>query len=214
MKNFCHCQGNGILGSSKTYAEEELPSASSSDCELADSIKAAKHSSTNWMTKFRKGFDNRSQEKVIMGTRNVSETTKRMLSQSKRIFQAARVERFLRKSFDLSTEERLQEVYQCSLFTTVGPVSGRLFITSERLAFHSNKSLKVKTSIGEVAKFPYKVSIPLRKVKKTIPSENLNKPEEKFVQIVTIDDFEFWFTGFVTYKSSFVSLFSTISQQQ
>ncbi|KAJ4812076.1 GRAM domain-containing protein / ABA-responsive [Rhynchospora pubera] len=214
MKNFCHCQIIGMLGSSKTYAEEELPSASPSDCEPADSIKSGKHSSTNWMKKFRKESDSLSHGKVIMGTRNVSETIKRMLSQSKRIFQAARVERFLRKSFDLCTEERLQEVYQCSLFTTVGPISGRLFITSERLAFHSNKSLKVKTSIVEVAKFPYKVSIPLRKVKKTIPSDNLNKPEEKFVQIVTIDDFEFWFTGFVTYKSSFVSLFSTISQQQ
>ncbi|KAJ3706500.1 hypothetical protein LUZ61_010205 [Rhynchospora tenuis] len=214
MKNFCNCQGIGILGSSKTYAEEELPSASPSDCEPADSNKAAKHSSTNWMKKFRKGFDNRSQEKVIMGTRNVSETIKRTLSQSKRIFQAARVERFLRKSFDLSMKERLLEVYQCSLFTTAGPISGRIFITSERLAFHSNKSLKVKTSIGEVAKFPYKVSIPLRKVKKTTPIENLNKPEEKFVQIVTIDDFEFWFTGFVTHKSSFESLCSTVSEQQ
>ncbi|KAJ1702080.1 hypothetical protein LUZ63_001859 [Rhynchospora breviuscula] len=214
MKNFCHCQLIGILGSSKTYAEEELPSASSSDCEPADSIKSGKHSSTNWMKKFRKESDSLSHGKVIMSTRNVSETLKRTLSQSKRIFQAARVERFLRKSFDLSMEESLLEAYQCSLFTTTGPVRGRLFITSERLAFHSNKPLKLSTFKGEVAKFPYKVSIPLGKVKKITPNENLNKPEEKYVQIVTIDDFEIWFTGFLTYKRAFESLRSTICEQQ
>ncbi|KAJ1702081.1 hypothetical protein LUZ63_001860 [Rhynchospora breviuscula] len=214
MKNFCHCQVIGIIGSSKTYAEEELPSVSCSDCERADSIKATEHSSTNWMKKFRKGSHNLYPGKVIMSSKTVSEAIKRTLCQRKIIFQAGRIEKFLRKTFSLSEEERLIEAYQCSLFTTAGPIRGRLFITSERLAFHSNKSLKFRTYNGEVAKFPYKVSIPLGKVKKTTPSENLNKPEEKHLQIVTEDDFEFWFMGFINYKRSFESLFLTVTEKQ
>ncbi|KAJ4746936.1 GRAM domain family protein [Rhynchospora pubera] len=214
MKNFCHCQVIGIIGSSKTYAEEELPSVSHSDCEPTDSIKATEHSMTNWMKKFRKGSDNLYPGKVIMSSKNVSEAIKRTLCQSKRIFQSGRIEKFLRKSFSLSEEERLLEAYQCSLFTTAGPIRGRLFITSERMAFHSNKSLKLRTYNGEVTKFPYKVSIPLGKIKKTTPSENLNKPEEKHLQIVTEDGFEFWFMGFNNFKRSFVSLFLTISEKQ
>jgi hypothetical protein len=68
------------------------------------------------------------------------------------------------------------------------------------MAFHSKRSLKLIISKGEVAKVPYKVSIPLVKIKKTASNKNLNKPEEKYVQTVTIDDFEFLLADFVNYK--------------
>ncbi|XP_078166897.1 GEM-like protein 4 [Carex rostrata] len=214
MKNLCQYHIIGIFGSSKTYVEEELPSVSYYDCEPGSSIKGSQDSSFSWTKKFRKESDDSSHGKVALSTRNVSESKKKMLNLRKQIFQAGRVENFLRKSFTLNKNERLLEAYECSLFTTAGPIQGRLFITSERMAFHSNKSLKLNTSKGEVAKVPYKVSIPLGKVKKTTPSENLNKPEEKYMQIVTIDDFEFWFTGFVNYQRSFESLHVAISEQQ
>lgn len=57
MKNFCHCHVIGILVSSKTYVEEELPSVSYSDCEPVSSIKGDKDLSFSWMKKFRKGSD-------------------------------------------------------------------------------------------------------------------------------------------------------------
>lgn len=148
---------------------------------------------------------------VVLSSRNVSETMKTKMSLSKRIFQAGSIERYFRKSFTVGMEERLLKAYKCSLFTTAGPIKGRIFITSDRMAFRSKKLLKLSTSKGEVAKVPYKVSVPLGKIKKTALGENLNKPEEKYVQIVTIDEFEFWFMGFVNYKISFESLHFAIS---
>ena len=148
---------------------------------------------------------------VVLSSRNVSETMKTKMSLRKRIFQAGSVERYFRKSFTVSMEERLVKAYKCSLFTTAGPIKGRIFITSDRISFRSKKLLKLSISKGEVAKVPYKVSVPLGKIKKTALSENLNKPEEKYVQIVTIDEFEFWFMGFVNYKISFELLHFAIS---
>jgi GRAM domain len=142
-----------------------------------------------------------------MSTRSVSETVKWKMSLRKRIFRSGRVERLFRKSFPtFINEERLLGAYKCSLFTTAGPIKGRIFITAERIAFHSRKLLKLKSYNGEVAKVPYKVSIPLRKIKNTVSSENLNRPEEKYVLIVTVDEFEFWFMGFINYQRSYESL--------
>ncbi|KAJ3706501.1 hypothetical protein LUZ61_010206 [Rhynchospora tenuis] len=215
MKNSCNCQVIGILSSSKTYAEEELPSVSYPDCEPADSIKATKHSRINWMKKFRNKLDNLSHGKVALSTKNVSETMKRnSKSISKRIFQKESVERFFRKSFNVNKDERLLGAYKCSLFTTAGPIKGRVFITSERITFHSKKFLELSTVKGELAKFPYKVSVPLKKIKKTTISVNLNKPDEKFLQIVTVDEFEFWFMNFGNCQRPMVSLHRAISEQQ
>lgn len=46
------------------------------------------------------------------------------------------------------------------------------------------------------------VLIPLNRIKRVNPSENSEKPGQKYVQIVTVDDFEFWFMGFVSYQKS------------
>lgn len=44
--------------------------------------------------------------------------------------------------------------------------------------------------------------IPLRKIKRANPTENANKPSQKYIQITTVDEFEFWFMGFVCYSRS------------
>lgn len=64
MKNFHRCKIIGLSAYSKTHAEEQLPNVYYSDCESADSIKAAKHSSKNCFKQFRnKRSDNISQGK-------------------------------------------------------------------------------------------------------------------------------------------------------
>jgi hypothetical protein len=54
MKNFSRRQIIRILGSSKTYAEEQLPTMSNFNIEPVDSTKAVKNSRNNSMKKFRK----------------------------------------------------------------------------------------------------------------------------------------------------------------
>ena len=47
------------------------------------------------------------------------------------------------------------------------------------------------------------VAIPLRKVKRANQSENVEKPSQKYLQVTTTDNFEFWFMGFLKYKKTF-----------
>jgi hypothetical protein len=46
------------------------------------------------------------------------------------------------------------------------------------------------------------VTIPLRKVARAVPSENKHRPEQRYIEVVTNDGFEFWFMGFVSYGRS------------
>jgi hypothetical protein len=63
MKNFSHGRVIRILSSSKTYAEEQLPTISNFDFEPVDSTKAVKSSRNNSMKKFRKRSDDLSRGK-------------------------------------------------------------------------------------------------------------------------------------------------------
>ena len=68
------------------------------------------------------------------------------------------------------------------------------------------KPLLITSPKGEIVKVPYKVLIPLSKVKEATPSKNVDKLEENYLRIVMIDKFEFWFSGFVKKTRSFESL--------
>ncbi|XP_028552918.1 putative GEM-like protein 8 [Dendrobium catenatum] len=110
--------------------------------------------------------------------------------------------------------EKLIQAFQCHLSTTAGPIPGLLFISTEKIAFISDRSLLVRSPKGYVAKIPCKVLIPLRRIKGANPSENSNKPNQKYIQIETTDAFEFWFMGFVCYQRSFKNLKQAISESQ
>jgi len=56
------------------------------------------------------------------------------------------------------------------------------------------------------------VLIPLRKIKRVEQSENMKKPSQKYMEIVTVDNFDFWFMGFLSYQKSFKYLQEAISQ--
>ena len=56
------------------------------------------------------------------------------------------------------------------------------------------------------------VSILLRKVKRVDPSENVKNPSQKYMKIVTVDNFDFWFMGFLNYQKSFNCLQQALSQ--
>lgn len=53
--------------------------------------------------------------------------------------------------------------------------------------------------------------IPIQKIKSINESENVTKPEQKYVEIVTVDDFEFWFMGFLRYEKAYRNLQKAIS---
>ena len=45
--------------------------------------------------------------------------------------------------------------------------------------------------------------IPTKRIKSASVRENLYNPDEKYIDVVTVDGFDFWFMGFVSYEKSF-----------
>lgn len=45
--------------------------------------------------------------------------------------------------------------------------------------------------------------IPVNKVKRVNQRNNENNPAKKYIQVVTVDDFDFWFMGFLNYEKTF-----------
>jgi len=142
------------------------------------------------------------------------ETVKGKLSLGARILQAGGVEKVFRRWFSADKGEKLLRASQCYLSTTAGPIAGMLFVSTERIAFRSDLSLALTSPNGDTTvRVPYKVAIPLRRVKTAKPSENKDRPEQKYVQVVTDDGFEFWFMGFVRYQVSLQELEKAIAAQ-
>ncbi|KQJ83691.1 GEM-like protein 4 [Brachypodium distachyon] len=179
---------------------------------------AAKHSATA-RTSYKSGrttgdkFARGIKEHVTLGPK-LYETVKGKLSLGAKILQAGGMEKIFRRWFTVEEGERLLKASQCYLSTTAGPIAGMLFISTEKVAFRSDRSLALTSPKGNTVRVPYKVAIPLRRVKTAKPSENKHRPEQKYVQVVTDDGFEFWFLGFVSYQVSLAQLEQAIAQSQ
>ncbi|NP_001354891.1 FIP1 [Zea mays] len=156
-------------------------------------------------------------EHVALGP-NLYETVRGKLSLGARILRAGGVEKAFRRWFSVVGKgERLLRASQCYLSTTAGPIAGTLFVSTERIAFRSDRSLALtspKRGTVVLVRVPYKVSIPLGRVKTATPGGNKDRPEQKYVQVVTDDGFVFWFMGFVRYQVSLHELEKAIKQAQ
>ncbi|WJX21615.1 hypothetical protein P8452_11022 [Trifolium repens] len=155
----------------------------------------------------------RVQEHVRLGA-NISKTIKRTLSLGAQVLQVGGVEKVFMQHFSVSEEETLLRVSHCYLSTTSGPLAGLLFISTEKVAFCSEKSIKVFNQKGQMCRIRYKVSIPLKKIKCVNQSQNVEKPTEKYINIVTVDNFDFWLMGVFKYHKTFKYLEEAISQSQ
>ncbi|KAL6579395.1 hypothetical protein OROMI_009611 [Orobanche minor] len=152
-------------------------------------------------------------EHVRLGPK-LSETVKGKLSLGARILQFGGVDKVFNRRFDIrdDDDEKLLKACQCYLWTTAGPIAGLLFISNNRVAFCSERSIKVTSTTGKLLKVHYKVMIPLNKIKIAIESENVKNPTQKYVKLVTEDNFEFWFMGFLNHQRTLKYLQQAIHQ--
>jgi hypothetical protein len=146
----------------------------------------------------------------------LSETVKGKLSLGARILQAGGIERVFRQAFSAEKGERLVKALQCYLYTTGGPIAGMLFVSTKKVAFRSDRPVKVTSPNGDAAaaRVTYKVVVPLKRIGKVRPSENVQRPEEKYIHVATVDGFEFWFMGFVSYQRSCKYMQQAVSDLQ
>ncbi|KAH9707368.1 GEM-like protein 4 [Citrus sinensis] len=142
----------------------------------------------------------------------ITETVKGKLSLGAKILQVGGMEKIFKQLFAVKEEEKLLKACQCYLSTTAGPIAGLLFISTEKVAFCSERSLKFYSSKGELIRVHYKVLIPLGKIKRVNQSVNMKKQSEKYIEVYTVDGFDFWFMGFLNYQKAFKYLQQAISQ--
>ncbi|KAK4771828.1 hypothetical protein SAY86_013603 [Trapa natans] len=144
-------------------------------------------------------------EHVKLGP-NILDTVKAKLSIG------ARMEKVFKALFNIPKKERLLKASQCCLSTTAGPIVGVLFISTRNIAFCSERSLKVSCPSGKIAEVHYKVLIPLAKIGWANQSQNVEDLSQKYIQIVTIDKFDFWFMGFLSHQKTWKHLQQAIFQ--
>ncbi|KAI3812301.1 hypothetical protein L1987_17008 [Smallanthus sonchifolius] len=142
------------------------------------------------------------------------EIVKHKLNYGAKVLPLGREGRIFSKTFSTRDCEKLLRASRYSIYTTAGAIKGILFISNERVGFCSDRSLKTYSAAGEVLKFQYKVSIPLGKIKGVEESMNIKMPSNKYVELVSVDNFSFWFLGFPNYKKTLRSLSQTINQSQ
>ncbi|BAT93636.1 GEM-like protein [Vigna angularis] len=143
---------------------------------------------------------------------NISETVKRKISLGARILRVGGVEKVFQQFFTTEEGEKLLKVSHCYLSTTSGPLAGFLFISTYKVAFCSERTVKVFTQNGNMLRIRYKVVIPLKKIKSMNQTENMQKPRQKYIEIVTEDNFEFWLMGVLKYHKTFQYLQEAVSQ--
>ncbi|XP_004497249.1 putative GEM-like protein 8 [Cicer arietinum] len=174
-------------------------------------IKSRTNLKNKKLARMADSLTQRVQEHVRLGA-NISETIKRKLSLGARILQVGGVEKVFIKYFSVRDEERLLKVSPCYLSTTSGPLAGLLFISTDKVAFCSERSIKVFNQKGQMCRIHYKVAIPLKKIKCVSQSQNVEKPTQKYINIVTVDNFDFWLMGVLKYQKTFKYLEQAISQ--
>lgn len=89
---------------------------------------------------------------------NISETVKGKFSLGAKILQVGGVDKIFKQLFRVEEEETLLKVSQCYLSTTAGPIAGLLFISTYKVAFCSERSIKFTSANGKSFRIHYKVT--------------------------------------------------------
>ena len=88
----------------------------------------------------------------------ISDTVKGKLSLGARILQVGGVEKVFMQLFSVKNGEKLLKASQCYISTTSGPLAGLLFISTDKVAFCSERSIKAYSSNGHLIRMHYKVT--------------------------------------------------------
>ncbi|XP_009140359.1 GLABRA2 expression modulator-like [Brassica rapa] len=127
------------------------------------------------------------------------------IAQSTKVLAEGGYEKIFRQTFETDPEEELLNSFACYLSTSAGPVMGVLYVSNANLAYSSDNPLSYKNE-GQTQWSYYKVVIPLHQLKAVNPSASIVNPAEKYIQVISVDNHEFWFMGFLNYEGAVTSL--------
>ncbi|KAE9596986.1 hypothetical protein Lal_00007845 [Lupinus albus] len=123
------------------------------------------------------------------------------IAQGTKVLAEGGYEKIFLRTFDTVPGENLQNSFACYLSTSAGPVMGIVYISTAKLAYCSDNPLSYKTDDQTEWSY-YKVVIPLHQLKAVNPSSSRVNPAEKYIQVISADNHEFWFMGFLNYESA------------
>lgn len=123
------------------------------------------------------------------------------IAQGTKVLAEGGYEKIFRQTFETVPEEQLLKTYACYLSTSAGPVMGVLYLSTAKLAFCSDNPLSYQVADQTQWSY-YKVVIPLHQLRAVNASTSRTNPSEKYIQIISVDNHEFWFMGFVHYDSA------------
>lgn len=87
----------------------------------------------------------------------ISETVMGKLSLGAEIVQVGGVKKVFKHFFSVGNGEKLLKASQCYLSTTSGPLAGLLFISTDKVSFCTERSIKVFSTKGHMCRLRYKV---------------------------------------------------------
>ncbi|CAL0314103.1 unnamed protein product [Lupinus luteus] len=123
------------------------------------------------------------------------------IAQGTKVLAEGGYEKIFLRTFDTVSGEHLQNSFACYLSTSAGPVMGVVYISTAKLAYCSDNPLSYKTDDQTEWSY-YKVVIPLHQLKAVNPSSSRVNPAEKYIQVISADNHEFWFMGFLNYENA------------
>ncbi|KAK7252419.1 hypothetical protein RIF29_36345 [Crotalaria pallida] len=123
------------------------------------------------------------------------------IAQGTKVLAEGGYEKIFLRTFETVPGELLQNSFACYLSTSAGPVMGIVYISTAKLAYCSDNPLSYKTD-NQTEWSYYKVVIPLNQLKAVNPSSSRVNPSEKYIQVISDDNHEFWFMGFLNYESA------------
>ncbi|PRQ48557.1 putative GRAM domain-containing protein [Rosa chinensis] len=123
------------------------------------------------------------------------------IAQGTKVLAEGGYERIFRSTFETVPEEQLQNSFACYLSTSAGPVMGVLYVSSAKVAYCSDNPISYKAD-NQTEWSYYKVVIPLHQLKAVNPSSSRSNPAEKYIQVISVDNHEFWFMGFLNYDAA------------
>jgi hypothetical protein len=87
----------------------------------------------------------------------LSETVKGKISLGARVIREGGRGNIFRQVFGMGEGEQMLKASQCYLSTTAGPIAGLLFVSTEKVAFCSERSITIPSPDGHLISIPYKV---------------------------------------------------------
>ena len=94
---------------------------------------------------------------VKLGSK-LSETVKGKLSLGAKVIKEGGRGNIFKQIFGVNEGEELLKASQCYLSTTGGPIAGLLFISTQKIAFCSERAITIPSSTGHLIRTPYKVN--------------------------------------------------------